>query len=204
MIGNERTGDLGGLRDLLASVVTTLDGIGADGYRHAYVYVSGYRGGRPLGELSLEGNDIWVSTGHAVATHPSYMHADHSANRRALLLSGLCYAMWHWRMSLDDVAGHLGCGAHALESWLAHSSDETPPELPPVVCQRVRRLVVVEELRLLAGVPDAVAPGWAREARQELGGRSVLSVLRDDGEIGFRRIVAWLLDSVAAVSATVH
>lgn len=126
-----QSGSLTRLRDLLASVVTTLDEIGADGFRDAYVYVTGYQGGRLLGELSLQRGDIWVSTGAANTVHPDYVHADHSGNRQALLLSGVCYAMWHWRLSIDEVAAYLGCGSHTLELWFTHTRDGGSSGFPP-------------------------------------------------------------------------
>lgn len=91
-----------------------------------------------------------MSTGQAMRS-PDYMHADRSADRRALRLADLCCAMWHWRMSMEDVARHLGCGAPVLEGWLAASAGDAPPEPPPVVGQRVRRLVVLEQMRPRCG-----------------------------------------------------
>jgi hypothetical protein len=197
------SGSLTRLRDILATVVTTLDEIGADGFRDAYVYVTGCQGGRLLGELSLQRGDIWVSTGTATTAHPDYIHADESGNRRALLLSSVCYAMWHWHLTIDDVAAYLGCGSHTLERWFAQSVEATAA-FPPSIGQRLRRLIVVEELRLLSGVADAVVADWIRVQRIALGGRSILSVLTDDGEVGFRKIAVLMLDAVAASSATIH
>lgn len=196
--------DLPHLLDLMTTVATTLDEVGADSFRELHVYVTGLHRGRPLGELALERGDIRFTTGTAAAALPGYMRADHTANRRALLLAGLCYAMWHWGLETAEVAAYLGCGAHVLDAWIARSAGDDVPAIPTFVAQRLRRLVVVEDLRLVSGVSDAAVGGWLRAGREAFGGRSVLSLLMADGETGFRRIVLWQLNAAAAPSATVH
>jgi len=197
--------DLPQLMDLLTNVVTTLDAVGADGYSDVLVYVAGCRNGRMMGELSLERGDMWVSTRTSDTPRPGYVRADNSSDRRALLTAELVYLMWHWRWETPAVAAALGIGAQVLDGWIKQAAaGNGDGGIPPVIAQRVRRLLVVEQIRLIAGIEDAAVHGWLRDARAAFGGRSILDLLGTDGEPGFRRVLLLMLNSVAATSDTIH
>lgn len=198
--------DLPQLLDRLTTAVTALDAVGADAYRDVFLYVSAYRGDRALAELAIEGENLWMSSEGKRLTLLSDTRDDDEANRRALLLVETCFLTWFWRLELDDLASYLGCGPVLLQRWMAQARDaaEDVPNLPLSVMHRIRRLVVVEHERTMLGIPDDGVVTWLREARTAFGGRSVLSLLLDDGEQGFRRVQLWLLNLVAASSRTVH
>ncbi|MES1974603.1 MAG: hypothetical protein V4472_19270 [Pseudomonadota bacterium] len=193
------------LMDMLTNVVVTLDAVGADSYSDVFLYVAGCRDGRPMGELSLERGDMWIST-HADhrPTTPGYVRANDVADRRALLLADLVYLMWHWRWDSAEAAKVVGVGEQILDRWIGQAAENGGEAIPPVVAQRARRLIVVEQLRLIVGVEDALAAAWVHDARAAFGGRSIRDLLVDDGEVGFRRVLLLLLNQVAATSHTVH
>ncbi|MBS0504241.1 MAG: hypothetical protein JSS55_10655 [Proteobacteria bacterium] len=192
------------LMDMLTNVVVTLDAVGADSYSDVFLYVAGCRDGRPMGELSLERGDMWISTHADHRPTPGYVRANDVADRRALLLADLVYLMWHWRWDSAEAARVLGVGEQILDHWIGQAVEDGGDGIPPIVAQRARRLVVVEQLRLIAGVEDAATAAWVRDARAAFGGRSIRDLLVDDGEVGFRRVLLLLLNQVAATSHTVH
>ena len=196
--------DLPQLMELLTNVVVTLDAGGADSYSDVFLYVAGCRDGRRMGELSLERGDIWVSTHANDRATPPYIRANDVADRRALLLADLVYLMWHWRWDSDRTAKVLGVGAQTLDHWIARAIDSGGDTMPGVIAQRARRLLVVEQLRLIAGIEDASVSAWVGAKRDAFGGRSIGDLLAYDGEPGFRRILILLLNQVAAGSDTVH
>jgi hypothetical protein len=195
---------LPGWMDLLTNVVVTLDAVGADSYSDVFLYVAGCRDGHRVGELSLERGEMWLSTHADHRPVPPYSRANDVADRRALLLAELVYLMWHWRWDSADAAKALGVAAPMLDQWIAKAAQDGGGEIPPIIAQRARRLVVVEQLRLITGVVDALASSWVSEARDALDGRSIHDLLVNDGEVGFRRVLVLLLDQVAASSHTVH
>ncbi|NJR79166.1 hypothetical protein [Sphingomonas corticis] len=192
------------LMDMLTNVVVTLDAVGADSYSDVFVYVAGCRDGRPMGELSLERGDMWISTHADHRPTPGYVRANEVSDRRALLLADLVYLMWHWRWDSAEAARVLGVGAQTLDLWIGKAAQDDGETIPAVVAQRARRLVVVEHLRLIVGVEDAQAAAWVGDDRAAFGGRSIRDLLVDDGEVGFRRVLLLLLNQVAATSHTVH
>lgn len=195
---------LPGLMDLLTNVVVTLDAVGADSYSDVFLYVAGCRDGRRMGELSLERGEMWISTHADHRPVPPYRRGDDVADRRALLLADLVYLMWHWRWDSKDAARSLGVAAPLLDQWIAKAAEDGGGAIPPIIAQRARRLIVVEQLRLIIGVEDALAAPWVAEARDAFDGRSIGDLLINDGEVGFRRVLVFLLDRVAAASHTVH
>lgn len=192
------------LLNLLIDAVTNLDDAGADAWQDMYLYVSGVRGGVAVTEVAIEQGRMWIAAAGQPFALPRYVRADGEANRRALLFAELCYAMWHWRVGRDEVADYLGCGSYLLDRWIGADGATTAPDLPAAIAQRARRLVVIEQQRLIAGVPDGSVGDWLRAPRADLGRRSIIDLVWNDGEVGFRRVGLWLLDSVAARSATVH
>lgn len=205
----DRAKNLAHLRTTLEKVISTLGAVGADGYQDLYVFVSGVSGGRPLGDLSVERDRFWITTGRIADAAPedgrlALPEFLDDTNGRAILIAGLLYVMWTWDWDPKQVARYLGCGPRLLESWIERTRRDEVPELPEAVMARIRRLAIVEHMRVLAGVPDEGAAAWLREPRDALAGRAALAVLALDGDPGFRRVLTWLLDHVAATSVTVH
>jgi len=203
--GEDQLGDLPELMDILTTAVTTLDAVGADAYRDVYLYVSGCRAGEPVTELAIERGELWVSAAGTRPSPPSYRRGDDEGDRRALLIAQLVFAMWHWRVTDAEVARYLGCARPLLDRWIAAARDgDRTSVVPASILNDVRRFVIVEAERHILGVPDHATPRWVRESRAELGGRSVLGALFNDGEVGFRSIQCWMMDGIAAPSATIH
>jgi hypothetical protein len=200
-----RKRDLPGLLDILTSAVTTLDAYGVDGYSDLYLYVSGHRGDEVVTELAVEKNRFWMSEAGLGGTVPRYIRADEEGNRRSLLVAELCYAMFHWHLGSDDIAGYLGCGTYLLDRWIADArSGNGSAVLSVAIANDIRRLVIVESERIILGIPDGMAADWVRQPRSAFGGRSIADLLLNDGEIGFRRIQMFLLNGIAAAYPTVH
>lgn len=192
------------LLDLLIDAVTNLDEAGADAWQDMYLYVSGVRGGEAVTEIAIEQGRMWIAAAGQPFALPNYVRADGEANRRALLIAELCYAMWHWRVGSEEVADYLGCGPYLLDRWIGEAAATEAPALPAAIAQRARRLVVLEQQRLIAGVPDGMVGDWLRVRRAVFGKRSIIDLVWNDGEVGYRRVELWLLNSVAAPSATIH
>ena len=200
---------LADLRTTLEKVLSTLSGVGADGYQDLYIFVSGVSGGRALGELSVERDRFWITAARVADATPEDGRLAlpdflDDVNGRAMLIAALLFVMWTWDWDPRQVARYLGCGPRLLEGWLERTRRDVVPELPQAVTARIRRLAILEHMRVLAGVGDDAAAAWLREPRDVLGGRAPLAVLALDGDPGFRRVLIWLLDYVAATSATVH
>jgi len=83
-----------------------------------------------------------------------------------------------------------------LDRWIGQAAENGGEAIPPVVAPRALRLIVVEQLRLIVGVEDALAAAWVHDARAAFGGRSIRDLLVDDGEVGFRRVLLLLLNCV--------
>ncbi|WP_375382714.1 hypothetical protein [uncultured Sphingomonas sp.] len=195
--------DLPKLLDVLTDVVMTLDAAGADGYSDVYVHVSGSRDGRHMGDVSFEHGEIWMSTGGSKADVSTYRRADDTTGGRTLLVAQMMHMVWHWRWTTEDMASALGVGARFLDRWM-DGDGSSEGAMPAVVTQRARRLLVVEQLRLIAGIGDAAVAAWSGADRRALGGRSIREVLSTDGEVGFRRVLMLMMNAVAAGSHTVH
>ena len=206
MRNREGSQDLPQLLDRLTTAVTALDAVGADAYRDVFLYVSAYRGSRALAELAIEGENLWLSSEDKRLSLRTDILDDDEANRRAMLLVETCFLAWFWQLEICDLAGYLGCGPVLLERWITQARDagEPVPSLPSSVMHRIRRLVVVEHERTMLGVPDDEVVTWLREARPAFGGRSILRLLIEDGEQGFRCVQLWLLNLVAAPICSVH
>ena len=129
------------LMDMLTNVVVTLDAVGADSYSDVFLYVAGCRDGRPMGELSLERGDMWISTHADHRPTPGYVRANDVADRRALLLADLVYLMWHWRWDSAEAARVLGVGEQILGHWIGQAIEDGGDGIPPIVAQRARRLI---------------------------------------------------------------
>ena len=205
----ERARDLAHLKTTLEKVVSTLGAVGADGYQDLHVFVSGVSSGRPLGDLSVESDRFWITTATAADAAPEEGRIAlpdflDEVNGRAMLVAALLYVMWTWDWDPRQVARYLGCGRRLLESWIERTRRDDVPELPEVVIGRIRRLAILEHMRVLAGVSDEGAAAWLRERKEALAGRAPLAVLALDGDPGFRRVLTFLLDHVAATSVTVH
>lgn len=199
-------GDLPQLLQMLTVVVTTLDAVGADGYRNCYVYISGSKDGAPMTELAVEDGRMWVSGEGQSPRTPRYRRAANSGEDRALLMAQLYYAMWYWRIDAENMADHLGCGTYLLDRWMANAreADAEPIALPSIVAQRMRHIAIIEHQRLAAAVPDSFVADWIREARPALCNRSIIDLLFNDGEAGFRRVQLWLLNRLISHCETVH
>lgn len=202
---NAQTQDLSNLLHLLTDAVSTLGSCGVDSYRDLYLYVSGYRGEEAITEIAVEQNRFWLSAAGQKLEVPHYIRADAEANRRSLLIAEMCYAMWHWRVGDEEMAGYLGCGTHLFGRWIADARKGGEKSvLPTAIANDVRRMAIVESERIILGIPDGVVGDWVRQPRKVFDGRSVLDLLFNDGEVGFRRIQMWMLNGIAAASSTVH
>ena len=195
--------DLPQLLDYLTNAVTTLDAAGVESYSDLYLYVTGCRGPRCSGNLTIENGRLSLEIMEGRVTLPRYLYDAHEDNRRALLLAELCYIMWHWRWGATEVSDYLGCTTAQFDGWIRRSQDNSMPALPDSVIYRMRRLAIIEHHRHTNGISDAYVAHWVREPRSGFGGRSINDLLCNDGEAGFRRIEIWLLNTVSP-SPTIH
>lgn len=196
--------DLPQLKRTFDEVVAALGATGASGFRDLYVTVSGVHRGEVLGNLALVRGRLWLEASMDAVDQPASTPATDGTAERALLFASLCHVMYHWDLDVPAVSRFLDVPIEFVGSLASYEAVDEVPGLDGPVSARMRRLVVVENLRALAGVGDHAVADWLRGPQRDLGGRTVLSILLAEGECGFVRVLIWLLDQTATCCATVH
>lgn len=196
--------DLLQLKRTFEEVVAALGSTGASGFRDLYVTVSGVHRGEILGSLAFVRGRLWVQGSKQVIDCPALAPVTDETAERALLLASFCHVMQYWDLDASAVGRFLDAPIDLIEKLVSLEAVDDVPQLDVQVAARMRRLVVVENLRALSGVGDDVTADWLREPQRDLDGRTVLSILGTDGECGFIRVLIWLLNRTAVCCATVH
>lgn len=198
-----RQGDLPDLLDALTVAVTTLDAVGAHGFRDLYLYVVGTSEGEGSRDLRLEDGQLIVGPYRSRGGRLTGAVSDQNTARRSALLVGLCHIMTSWKWSEEMTATYLGCSEAMLERWIEPANVVAPCFIPRTVEERMQRLLMVDQARCLLDICDSAMPGWLTARRVGFGRQSVMDMLLKGDDCGFRRVMMWTLNK-PATSSLVH
>jgi hypothetical protein len=196
-------GDLPELLDTLTVAVTTLDAFGVDSYRQLYLYVVGTTAENVVRDLRVEDGCLTVGPPTDRFTFPTFLDNEFEANRRALLLADLCYIMRIWQWSTATMAEYLRCPEALLMNWIGRSASWDVPTVPPVVVERIKRLLMIEQARYLLGVSDQQIPAWLMASRPAFAQRTIEELLLGGDLCEFNQVVFWALNR-ADKTVTIH
>lgn len=192
-IPQEPINDLPALLDLLTVAVTTLDSVGVEQYRDLRLHVVGLTGARQSRALTVDGDRLVLESPSDEIVPPiSLRHID--TNRRMRLVAELHDVMSIWGWSCSKTAGYLGWQEATLSAWLDLSSTAETPPLPQGIVDKVTRLLMVDQARYFAGIPDEWASSWLRRPRPALEGRSAEDVVLSGDRFDFVRLMMWALE----------
>jgi hypothetical protein len=194
-VGVEQAG-LGRLQGIVAEAMAALGHAGASELGEVHLHVVGRHAGRHVGDLFFDQGRFNLVPTYGEVAIPDALGLDEEANRRALTLAELCFVMVLWDLDTRAACRCLGCTAISLDRWMSRCVDRDVPEIPSAVMQRIRRLITIEQLRLLAGVADLSVTDWVRTGRAAFGGESVLGLIEGGELASFRRVLLWMLNDL--------
>jgi len=195
-------GDLPDLLDSLTIVVTTLEAIGAERYFGLYLHVVGCTDNAIERRLCIEGESLTIGPPGSNIVMPDYFEGEFEANRRALLLADLCYILKTWRWSAGTTAGYLGCSEGFLCTCIGRSTNIDVPILPNYMVLSIKRLIMIDEARCLAGISDRALPAWLNATRPFMDNRTIQEVLLNGDPREFNQLLLWTLNVSSEASTT--
>jgi len=185
-------------------VVDVLDAAGATGFVDLYLTLSAVRDDAVFGELSLARDLICLRRTPDEVALPTYVYDGDEANERALLFANLCYVMWYWDLEPREVAQFLGCPCAFIEEIVADGAVGEVPTLSPRMALRIRRLLMVDTARLLAGVSNDSVAQWMRAPREEFASSTPLDMVLSGDDTDWLHLTGSLLDGAAIAGRTVQ
>jgi hypothetical protein len=191
------------LDELLAEAMSLLAQAGIDEFSEVYFYVAGRHDVKDAGVLVLAGSRLNLLPADGDVSIPDVLAEDDKAGRRALLMAELCFVMVLWGLEGPEVCRHLRCAPSMLDRWLEECTGADVPVLPTPVMNRIRRLLAVEQMRILIGIPDGTVDGWVRKPQVAFRGESVLDLIGAGDDVGYRRVLLWMLNGLRSVP-TIH
>lgn len=196
-------GELPCVRTLLDMAFDTLGDLGVESYSELNIYICGYRDGKRLHEISVQNGVLRLSTPRTITPLGRESNSA-TASRHSVLIIALCRIIRLWQWNDEEIASYLRSGTCLLARWIEVAISNADPDLPQNVMNQIHKLIAIDHLRLAAGIEDADVSTWVRKDRLTLHGRSLLDVLKSDGDIGFRNVQSYIMGTVLSENATVH